>query len=138
MIALYPEGYGYSKRLCRNVVNWFASKHLPRHKLDITVLHRSLKKDGAYGYCDVSGRHHNPREFLIEMDTHLDKETYTKTLIHEMIHVLQFCKGELKLKSSKRYYKGECMEDLEYYKQPHEICAHYMEKVLYREYLTTL
>jgi hypothetical protein len=138
MIALYTEGYGYSKRLCRNVVNWFVSKHLPRHKLDITVLHRSLKKDGAYGYCDVSGRHYNPREFLIEMDTHLDKDTYIKTMIHEMIHVLQFCKGELKLKSSKRYYKGECMEDLEYYKQPHEIRAHYMEKVLYREYLTTL
>jgi hypothetical protein len=138
MIALYTEGYGYSKRLCRDVVNWFVSKHLPRHKLDITVLHRSLKKDGAYGYCDVSGRHHNPRDFLIEMDTHLDKETYTTVLLHEMIHLYDFCIGELKLKSSKRYYKGECVEDIEYWKQPHEIRAHYMEKVLYREYLTTL
>jgi hypothetical protein len=136
MLFLEPLGYGYSKRLCRNVVNWFVSKHLPRHKLDITVLHRSLKKDGAYGYCDVSGRHYNPREFLIEMDTHLDKETYTKTLIHEMIHVLQFCKGELKLKSSKRYYKGECMEDLGYWDQPHELSARRNEYILYREYLT--
>ena len=136
MLFLEPLGYGYSKRLCRNVVNWFVSKHLPRHKLDITVLHRSLKKDGAYGYCDVSGRHHNPREFLIEMDTHLDKETYTTVLLHEMIHLYDFCIGELKLKSSKRYYKGECVEDIEYWKQPHEIRAHYMEKVLYQEYVT--
>ena len=136
MLALYPEGYGYSKRLCEDVVCWFVSKYLPRHKLEIEVLHRGMKRESAYGYCDVAGRHYNPREFLIELDTHMDKETYTKTLIHELYHVLQFCKGELKLKSSKRYYKGECMEDLEYYEQPHEIAARWNERILYQKYLT--
>ena len=136
MLALYTEGYGYSKRLCEDVVSWFVSKYLPRHKLEIEVLHRGMKREGAYGYCDVAGRHYNPREFLIELDTHMDKETYTKTLIHELYHVLQFCKGELKLKSSKRYYKGECMEDLEYYEQPHEIAARWNERILYQQYLT--
>jgi hypothetical protein len=136
MLALYPEGYGYSKRLCEDVVSWFVSKYLPRHKLEIEVLHRGMKRESAYGYCDVAGRHYNPREFLIELDTHMDKETYTKTLIHELYHVLQFCKGELKLKSSKRYYKGECMEDLEYYEQPHEIAARWNERILYQQYLT--
>ena len=136
MLALYPEGYGYSKRLCEDVVSWFVSKYLPRHKLEIEVLHRGMKREGAYGYCDVAGRHYNPREFLIELDTHMDKETYTKTLLHELYHVLQFCKGELKLKSSKRYYKGECMEDLEYYEQPHEISARWNERILYQKYLT--
>ena len=136
MLALYPEGYGYSKRLCEDVVSWFVSKYLPRHKLEIEILHRGMKRESAYGYCDVAGRHYNPREFLIELDTHMDKETYTKTLIHELYHVLQFCKGELKLKSSKRYYKGECMEDLEYYEQPHEIAARWNERILYQKYLT--
>ena len=136
MLALYPEGYGYSKRLCEDVVSWFVSKYLPRHKLEIEVLHRGMKRESAYGYCDVAGRHYNPREFLIELDTHMDKETYTKTLLHELYHVLQFCKGELKLKSSKRYYKGECMEDLEYYEQPHEIAARWNERILYQKYLT--
>jgi hypothetical protein len=136
MLALYPEGYGYSKRLCEDVVSWFVSKYLPRHKLEIEVLHRGMKRESAYGYCDVAGRHYNPREFLIELDTHMDKETYTKTLLHELYHVLQFCKGELKLKSSKRYYKGECMEDLEYYEQPHEIAARWNERILYQQYLT--
>ena len=135
MLALYPEGYGYSKRLCEDVVNWFVSKYLPRHKLEIEVLHRGMKRESAYGYCDVAGRHYNPREFLIELDTHMDKETYTKTLIHELYHVLQFYRGELKLKSSKRYYKGECMEDLEYYEQPHEIAARWNERILYSEYI---
>jgi hypothetical protein len=136
MLTLYTEGYGYSKRLCENVVCWFVSKYLPRHKLEIEVLHRGMKRESAYGYCDVAGRHYKPRDFLIELDTHLDKETYTKTLIHELYHVLQFCKGELKLKSSKRYYKGECMEDLEYYEQSHEISARWNERILYQQYLT--
>jgi hypothetical protein len=135
MLYLDLLGYGYSKRLCEDVVCWFVSKHLPRHKLEIEILHRGMKREHAYGYCDVAGRHYNPREFLIELDTHMDKETYITVLLHELYHILQFVSGELKLKSSKKYYKGECMEDLEYWKQKHEIRAHYMEKILYREYL---
>ena len=124
MIFLQTTGYGYSKRLCEKVVCWFVSVYLPRHKLDIEVLHRSLKKDSAYGYCDITEESYRPRSFLIELDTHLDKETYVKTLLHECEHILQWVKGELKLKSSKRYYRGVCMEDFEYYQQPHEIAAY--------------
>jgi hypothetical protein len=138
MLTLYTEGYGFSKRLCEDVVCWFVSKHLPRHKLEIEVLHRGMKREGAYGYCDVAGETYKPRSFLIELDTHMDKETYITVLIHELYHILQFVSGELKLKSSKRYYKGECMEDLEYYEQPHEIAARWNERVLYGEYMKTI
>ena len=138
MIDLYTTGYGYSKRLCEDVVCWFVSKHLPRHKLEIEVLHRGMKRENAYGYCDVAGETYKPRSFLIELDTHMDKETYITVLLHELYHILQFVSGELKLKSSKRYYKGECMEDLEYYEQPHEIAARWNERVLYGEYMNTL
>ena len=136
MLSLYTEGYGYSKRLCEDVVTWFIAKYLPRHKLEIEVLHRGLKREGALGYCDVAGRHYNPREFLIELDTHMDKETYITVLLHELYHVLQFVSGELKLKSSKKYYKGECMEDIEYWEQSHEISARWNERILYQKYLT--
>jgi hypothetical protein len=138
MLTLYTEGYGFSKRLCEDVVCWFVSKYLPRHKLEIEVLHRGMKREHAYGYCDVAGETYKPRSFLIELDTHMDKETYITVLLHELYHILQFVSGELKLKSSKRYYKGECMEDLEYYEQPHEISARWNERILYQEYLTTL
>jgi hypothetical protein len=138
MLTLYTEGYGFSKRLCEDVVCWFVSKHLPRHKLEIEVLHRGMKRENAYGYCDVAGETYKPRSFLIELDTHMDKETYITVLIHELYHILQFVSGELKLKSSKRYYKGECMEDLEYYEQPHEIAARWNERVLYGEYMKTI
>ena len=135
MLTLYKSGYGYSKRLCEDVVCWFVSKYFPRHKLEIEVLHRGLKREGVWGFCDVAGETYKPRSFLIEMDTHMDKKTYATVLIHECIHLKQWVKGELKLKASKRYFKGECVEDLEYLEQPHEIQAHYYERILYQEYL---
>jgi len=135
MLFLETTGYGYSKRLCEDVVTWFIAKYLPHHKLEIEVLHRGLKREGAWGFCDVAGETYKPRNFLIELDTYLDKKTYVTVLLHEMYHILQFVKEELKLKSCKRYYKGECVEDLEYLEQPHEIQAHYYEKILYQSYL---
>jgi hypothetical protein len=135
MLYLETTGYGYSKRLCEDVVTWFIAKYLPRHKIEIEVLHRGLKKEGAWGFCDVAGETYRPRNFLIELDTYLDKKTYATVLIHELIHLQQWVKEELKLKASKRYFRGECVEDLEYLEQPHEIQAHYYENILYQSYL---
>ena len=135
MLFLDTTGYGYSKRLCEDVVCWFVSKYLPRYKLEIEVLHRGLKKDGVVGYCDIAGETYKPREFLIELDTHMDKKTYVRVLLHELYHLQQWVKGELKLKASKKYFKGECMDDLQYWQQSHEIFAYWNEKILYQEYL---
>jgi hypothetical protein len=135
MLFLETTGYGYSKRLCEDIVSWFIAKYLPHHKLEIEVLHRGLKREGALGYCDVSEGTYKPRSFLIELDTHMDKKTYATVLIHELIHLRQWVKGELKLKSSKIHYKGECIEDLEYLEKPHEIQAHWYEGILYYQYL---
>jgi len=135
MLFLDTTGYGYSKRLCEDVVCWFVSKYLPRYKLEIEVLHRGLKREGVVGWCDVAGETYNPREFLIELDTHMDKKTYVRVLLHELYHLQQWVKGELKLKASKKYFKGECMDDLQYWQQSHEIFAYWNEKILYQEYL---
>jgi hypothetical protein len=135
MITIETSGYGYSKRLCEDVVCWFVSKCLPRHKLEIEVLHRGLNREGALGYCDITETSYRPRSFLIELNTYLDKKTYTTVLLHELIHLLQWVNGDLKLKASKMHYKGKCVEDLEYWKKPHEVEAHKLEKILYNEYI---
>jgi hypothetical protein len=75
------SGYGYSKLLCENVTSWFLNKFLPRHKIDVEILHRGLRREGVYGYCDFVDEAHRPRHFLIELNTHMDKELYTKTLL---------------------------------------------------------
>ena len=60
---------------------------MPKHHLDITVVHRGLKREGALGFCTVMDCDHRPREFLIEMETTLSEDLYCQTLLHELWHV---------------------------------------------------
>ena len=129
------SGYGYRKRLCEDVTVWFLSKFFPRHQIEVEILHRGLKREGANGYCDIAGESQRPREFLIEMDTYMDEELYIKTLLHELTHLKQWVVGSLRQKRGKMYYGKECVEDYEYWYQPHEIEAREQEETLYLEYL---
>jgi hypothetical protein len=129
------SGYGYSKRLCEDVTFWFLNKFLPRHKIDVEILHRGMKREGAYGYCDVSGETQRPREFLIELQTHMDEELYIQTLLHELTHLRQWVAGSLRMRYGKLCYSKEPVENYEYWHQPHEIEAREQEETLYLEYL---
>ncbi len=129
------SGYGYSKRLCEDVATWFLNKFLPRHKIDVEILHRGLKREEVYGYCDYVGSSYRPREFLIELDTHMDEETYIKTLLHELTHLRQWVVGSLRVRYGKMCYCKEPVENYEYWYQPHEIEAREQEETLYLEYL---
>jgi len=128
-------GYGARKRRCESVVEWFITKYLPRHHIYIEVLHRGLRREQSYGYCSVAGDIYRPREFLIEIDPKLDIELYTKTIIHECVHLQQWVKGALKERRGKMFYKDKTFDDLEYWDYPHEVEAHHLEEVYYMDYL---
>jgi hypothetical protein len=129
------SGYGYSKLLCEDVTFWFLNTFLSRHKIYVEIIHRGLKREHALGYCDYTGESYRPREFLIELDTHMNKESYIKTLLHELVHLRQWVIGSLRQKRGKMYYGEKCMEDYEYLHQAHEIEAREQEVTLYSEYL---
>jgi hypothetical protein len=135
MYCLDITGYGARKRRCEDAVAWFLNKYLPRHHIYIEMLHRGLRREEAYGYCSVSGEIYRPREFLIEIDPKLDLELYTKTILHELIHLRQWVKGTLKERRGKMYYKDINCDDLDYWELPHETEAHYLEEVYYNDYL---
>jgi len=135
MSYIIATGYGYSKRLCEDVTAWFLNKYFPRHKLNVEILHRGLRREQVYGYCDVVGDTYRPRHFLIEMNTYMPKELYIQTLLHELTHMKQWVVGSLRSKRGKMYYGKECVEDIDYWEQPHEVEARHMEEVLYHEYL---
>jgi hypothetical protein len=116
-------GYGAHKKLCEDILIWFATKFYPRHKLDITVCHRGMKREGAYGYCDIEGEQRNPRTFLIELQSNMDKRLYALTLMHELIHVKQWVDGTMRLRKGSRNYRGINVDELDYFDQPHEIEA---------------
>ena len=136
MLSLYTSGYKYSRRRCEDVVTFFYDRYLKRYKIEIEVLHRGLVREGAYGYCSVQDCDYRPRSFLIEMHNQLSPEDYIKTLLHELQHVLQHVRGDLRDKRGVRCWKGINCDDLEYSIQPWEVEAHLMEEVLYLRYLT--
>ena len=136
MLTLYTEGYGFSKRLCEDVVCWFVSKHLPRHKLEIEVLHRGLRREYVHGYCSVQDCDWRPRDFLIEIQSNLSQKDYIQTLFHELYHCYQHIKGDLRDIRGIRCWKGmKWDDDDDYDRMPWEIEAYQKEKELYEKYL---
>ena len=135
MLYLETTGYNYSKRRCEDAVNWFIAKYLPKYKLDITVNHRGLMREGVYGWCTVMDSNSRPREFEIELHNKMNVDLYLQTLFHELWHVYQHVKGNLKDKYGKRLWRGTDHTETDYSDQPWEVEARQMEEFLYNEYL---
>jgi len=136
MSILYISGYGYPKVTCEDVTSRFLNQFFPRHKITVEIVHRGLKREGVNGYCDVVGETYRPRHFLIELDTHMDRELYIKTLLHELTHMAQWIRGSLRQRYGKLCYSKVPVENWEYWYQPHEIEAREEEERLYEMYLT--
>ena len=136
MSSIYHSGYGYSKKLCEDVTSWFLNKYYPRHKIDVDIVHRGLKCDRVVGLCDVNGRSSRPRAFLIDLQAHMEKELYIKTLFHELTHLAQWIRGSLRHRYGKLCYCKTPVENWEYWYQPHEIEAREEEERLYDWWLT--
>ena len=137
MYLLATSGYGYRKQLCEDVVDWFITKFLPRHKLHIGIEHKGLKREEAYGFCDVDtdyGDIHRPRDFSIDLQAHMSHQLYVTTLLHELVHLKQWVIGSLREKRGRMYYDKELVNNYEYLYQPHEIEARKEELILYDLY----
>ena len=135
MSSIYTSGYGYSKKLCEDITSWFINEFYPRHNIDVEIVHRGLKRDQVVGYCDVIGSSNRPRHFLIELQTHMSEELYTKTLFHELTHLGQWVDRKLRFRHGKMRYCQEPVENYDYEDQPHEIEARKEEIRLYEMYL---
>ena len=136
MSNITHSGYGYSKVLCESVTSWFVNTFFPRHNITLDIVHRGLKREAVYGYCDVVGDAYRPRHFLIELDTYMDKDLYVKTLLHELAHMAQWIRGSLRHRYGKLCYCKTPVENWEYWYQPHEIEAREEEERLFEMYLT--
>ena len=88
--TIFHSGYGYSKIICEDVTSWFLNEYFPRHKIDVDIIHKGLKRDCVVVYCDVIGGYYRPRHFMIELQAHMDKEMYIKTLFHNLYFLIIF------------------------------------------------
>ena len=96
-------------------------------KVWVKVRFRSFKKGSdEYGYCDWEYDNHKARDFVITLDRKLSQRETLQALAHEMVHVKQYARGELKdlfrpvhmIKWKGEKYK---FEDIDYWEQPWEI-----------------
>lgn len=136
MLFLEISGHKARRRRCESAVSWFVGKYFPKHKLDIRVHHRGLLREGVYGWISVEDCDYRPRAFLVELHNMLNLELYTKTLFHELQHMHQHIRGDLRDKGPKRLWRGIDCTEMDYDDLPWEIEAHLVEEPLYFMYLT--
>lgn len=134
MLFLEISGHKAPVRRCKDAVMWFMANHMPRHKIDIRVHHRGLLREGVHGWCTVEDDDYRPRCFLIEIHNRLKIDDYLNVLFHELIHVHQHVRGDLRDKGKLRLWKGIDYSESDYDDQPWEIEAHKLEKVLLKQY----
>lgn len=123
-------------RICKEVLKWYDKTFLNDYDFDVTVEHTNLGEHSALMH--VSGELEEPREFTIEVHQYLEGKEYVMTLIHEMIHIEDYIKGNLTERDGKRYWDGVFYESSDYDNQPWEIRANRLETVFYELYCSTL
>lgn len=93
-------------------------------------------------HCDGSSTwlddNHRPKEFSIILNSTLNKKRQLITLAHEIVHVKQNAKGELKslLRGNADRWHGQYIDrDIDYFERPWEIEAFGREYGMYYTYI---
>lgn len=116
-----------------------------RRIINITVneLARKDKQDGFLGFAEWDIDYIRPRDFIISVHSRRSKALVIETIAHEMVHVKQFVKGDMKHRdwpcnktSLVVLWKNEHidLDKVPYHELPWEIEAAKLEKVLADEY----
>lgn len=125
------------RKLARDAVAFVCNKFVPRMSLDITIkgfddLH------GLYGDCCWTDDNYRPREFLIRIDKTSSLPIFLDTLMHELVHVKQYAKGELgwNSRSDTTKWQGQAVpRRMKYTDYPWEIEARGREYGLTEDFL---
>lgn len=135
-----------SIQMCKKAVRFYAEQLLGRRlasniHLKVKFNNKELK-GGYYGFCDWICDRPLPRNFVITIDPNLSKRMMLLVLAHEMVHVKQYARGELKdlLRSNKVKFLGEVYDDelMSYWSHPWEKEARLLEKELYHSFRQTI
>jgi len=140
-VQIYVRGSNQkvSKRELKFAAQFFAHMLMgPRLSQAVKVTINHVKEGALLGSACWVDDNTNPREFEININPKLSRKSYLQTLAHEMTHVKQYAKGELKTLFNKRemrwkgHYIGE--NDMHYFDQPWEVEAFGRELGLYLRY----
>ena len=131
-------------KICKEALRFYGKwllKDNLYHKISLQLSFEDLTSKEC-AYCQWEDNNFRGREFTIIINKKMSKKQILFALAHEMVHVKQYAKGELKdyVKVDKIKWKNEIhdLNDSDYWFQPWEIEAHGMEKGLYVKYIDSL
>lgn len=138
---MFFELTGIRKKRDREFISdafhFFATTLLHHRTINILGLSVDVKDLGhAHGFCSWEDNNIKPREFTIELNKNLSGIELIKTIAHEMVHLKQFVKGELKERykpSHHHIWYGDIIDvgDDNFYDVPWEVEARDMEQELF-------
>ena len=132
------------KELITNVSHWVANEVLgPRLSRVVDIDYTITRRLDADGWCTWEDSNIRPREFFIELRSEQLYPELILTICHEMVHVRQMARGELKenglSKGGKYHYqtwKGiRVRKNIAYAKQPWETEAYKLQQPLYDKFI---
>ena len=140
MLLKIKGGNKKQRLIGKELVEFAKSIYMPKiTTLDITLNIRKFKpEEKAVGWCTWEDTNINPREFLIEADSNQSLIDFMKTVLHEMIHVKQYAKGEMKERfkeGHKILWKDKDYTTTSYSKCPWEREAYRKQETLYTRYM---
>jgi len=104
-------------------------------EVDISLIKNLKEKEDVVGDCVWEDSSYMPRHFTIRIDSSQSKHDMLQTVAHEMVHVKQFARGELKDTDSLSICKwnGKDINHMKthYYDCPWEIEAHGRERGIF-------
>jgi len=125
----------------RQAVNFFADKLLtPRLSIKvltfIKIRKNLMKLDNVFAWCVPIDDHARPREFEIELEASLGRIAMIRTLAHEMVHIKQWAKNELKeyVRKDAHWHGSPVSPDTPYRDLPWEVEAYAMQDKLASDY----
>lgn len=126
--------YGGTKKqrwLVEDITWWFCDKYFKRFKSFNIEIDLCKIPEKVQGWCmeiDKNCSH-------IQIDKRLEGDDFITCVLHELVHVKQQFKGELKeINGIEKMWKGEVHIGVDYYNLPWEKEAYHMQEVLLDEY----
>ena len=124
-----------------DIAHWVGLHLMPRLQsklfVNIVLISKLHEKDGVSGDCIWEDESCNrPREFTVRVNSSQSLQDILSTVAHEMVHVKQYARGELKdfsrtIKLCKWQGKTVDVDSIDYYDHPWEIEAHGRERGLF-------
>jgi hypothetical protein len=118
------------------IIQWFLKEYLPRYKLKIVIRHKNLEDN--YGELYIEDSYKKPRSFKILIHKDITNLLYIETLLHELWHIYQFVKGEVKIENNRTYHHNIEVDPLLEEECLFEKEAELMEDVLKKNFLHTI